>query len=577
MRKKEQDIFESLGLYSSVIDVRKEFSFLGEEANDLYQKIKRIAKDFSKSYANSIEQLRDDLAKDTAFSSHTQELVSLYGEKIWGRSVNSQVTVSGRHDEIPDLEWAEESDREKISFYIRCWIIRLTVKEFGIASRSSQKNGRLHHVELLDEDYNASDGSRSSGLPSVPVAQMLPQIHGTVRPTVERSQESAVTHTDPDGNTNTDKNIDAPSNISTNHADGTRPNKRREIYIDEGGSNGRLPKICKMANVNQQKTRECRSMPRSPTAAANRRCEGYAQQMMIRESNNNADKRSKLRDETAETETATIAGGIPNTELGSPTQSAVVTTERDQIIGGHEQDELNVGSSGAYQESPRQDSVIPGDIPSDTQSAVAEPLENAHVIQHATINSPNDNGLVLPQSVERRTLKTTEERRLRMELVKLLLPFLSGIDQFNSDTYSVEAEERMNTLLRQLRTNDTETLQDKLGDSFTRVHVALESWMNMCHRLAEFRDATGYRGQSGAQWEEYLKGLSDVPSTRAILRYLELQETTLTDDESGYVVETFDEDLAKMFDLLTMVKGCTGPEAFKGIKKFNSALLEWFK
>ncbi|KAH9865542.1 hypothetical protein J1614_009127 [Plenodomus biglobosus] len=249
-------------------------------------------------------------------------------------------------------------------------------------------------------------------------------------------------------------------------------------------------------------------------------------------------------------------------------------------MGGHEQDELNAGSSGTDQESARQDSVIAGDIPSDTQPAVVEPLENAHGVQHATINSPNDNGLILPQSVERRTerrtLEAAEERGLRMELCKLLVSFLNGIDQFDSDTYSVEAEERMNTLLRQIRTNDMETLQAKLGDNFTRLHVALDSWMNMRHRLAEFHNATGYLGQPGAQWEEYLKSLSRVPRARAIIRYIELQEIALTDGEPRYVVETFNEDLAKMFDLLTMVKRCNGPEAFQGIEEFNTALLEWF-
>ncbi|KAH9865541.1 hypothetical protein J1614_009126 [Plenodomus biglobosus] len=190
------------------------------------------------------------------------------------------------------------------------------MREFGIASRSSQKKGRLHPVELLDEDYSASDGSCPPDFPSVPVAQMVPPNHRTNRPTVERSQESAVTHTGPDGNTNTDKNVDAPSNILTNHADGTRPNKRRAIDVDEGASNGRLQKVCKTADVNREQIRDCRSMPRSPTAAVIRRFEDYAQQMIIRESNNNVDKRSRLRDETTETETATIAGGIPNTELG---------------------------------------------------------------------------------------------------------------------------------------------------------------------------------------------------------------------------------------------------------------------
>ncbi|KAH9865540.1 hypothetical protein J1614_009125 [Plenodomus biglobosus] len=111
-KKQYRDIFEPLGLYSSIIDARKEPNFLREEENELYKEIKRIAKDFSKSYA-SIEQLQGDLAQDTSFSNQTLELVSRYGAPIWGRSVYSQVTVSGRHDEIPNLKWAKESDRKR--------------------------------------------------------------------------------------------------------------------------------------------------------------------------------------------------------------------------------------------------------------------------------------------------------------------------------------------------------------------------------------------------------------------------------------------------------------------------------
>jgi hypothetical protein len=43
------------------------------------------------------------------------------------------------------------------------------------------------------------------------------------------------------------------------------------------------------------------------------------------------------------------------------------------------------------------------------------------------------------------------------------------------------------------------------------------------------------------------------------------------------VADTFDEDLARVFDALTRVPGCNGPEAFEGVRRYNEALLEWFR
>ncbi|KAF2856065.1 hypothetical protein T440DRAFT_412903, partial [Plenodomus tracheiphilus IPT5] len=578
--KPARDVWEPLGLFSSVNDARKDPEFAKEGANELYKKIKRIAKDYSKSYANGMERLQADLAKDTTFSNDVQELARQYGTVIWGRPSDSQERNDTGLDAALELTWDEESDRKRIMFYIRCWIVRLTMKVFSTTPRKPPKKSLVRPLEVIEDDHNASDSSGPSDLHLVPVARMLPpSTCGTVQPTVESWRESAATHTGSRSNANINTSLDAPRTTPAKCYDQTTPSKRKAIDIDEGASNGKLPKTCKTARSTQvpvrRQDRDPYSIPRSPTAVANRVAESFVQQR-IRESSYNTDRTWRPRDETAETETIADVGEVRDIELDSFMQSTILDAERDRLFERNEQDYCIAGPSGTYRNPFRQDSVNPGDAQMDIQRATTECVESGPIIRH-TANKTTVDDVQDPRLLDRPGIEATQEEMRRIELFKLLLSHLNNINQFSAETYSMEAEQRMNMLLHQFRINDTELLQAKLGVDFARLQVALESWMGMRHRLSEFRVVTGYLGQPGEQWEEHLRHMPNVPCAYASLSYVELQESAAKDRESSYVVDSFDEDLAKMFDVMTMVKGCNGSEAFKGIGVYNAVLLEWFK
>lgn len=76
---------------------------------------------------------------------------------------------------------------------------------------------------------------------------------------------------------------------------------------------------------------------------------------------------------------------------------------------------------------------------------------------------------------------------------------------------------------------------------------------------------------------EFLRHLDGVPSAYAIIAYVDLQGLVGREGECGYVADTFDEDLARVFDALTRVPERIGPKAFEGVRRYNDALLEWFR
>ena len=43
------------------------------------------------------------------------------------------------------------------------------------------------------------------------------------------------------------------------------------------------------------------------------------------------------------------------------------------------------------------------------------------------------------------------------------------------------------------------------------------------------------------------------------------------------MADTFDEDIARGFDALTSVPECNRPKAFEGVRRYNEALLKWFR
>jgi hypothetical protein len=243
------------------------------------------------------------------------------------------------------------------------------------------------------------------------------------------------------------------------------------------------------------------------------------------------------------------------------------------------EDETAAGPSGTYRNPLRQDSVIPNDtqVAPDTIEAGTRP-SSGQPRQHEDEPSDALTDAIIRSLISDPSPATTRQTRAyRLELCKLLVSYLNSIEQFDPSCYDCAAEERMDLLLNQFRCTDADTWpadhNDNDSDSAIRMHLAFEKWMGMRHRLAAFRNATGYFGPPGRQWEGFLRGLDDVPFAKAILAFLELKGDGGRDSGAGY---GFDDDLMAMFYGLTRVEGCMGPEAFKGVRKFNEGLVEWF-
>jgi hypothetical protein len=231
------------------------------------------------------------------------------------------------------------------------------------------------------------------------------------------------------------------------------------------------------------------------------------------------------------------------------------------------------GPSGTYHNPQRQDSVIPP-TQSDAQDSQQD-LDQDQVRIHNTGNGLGRAEVILQPDIDMSKLNGWEEKHLRGELFKLLLSCLNEINQFSMDAYKSDAEERMNHLLYQFWTNDREVLRCRLGERFSDVEAALESWMSMRHRLAEFRSVTRYRGKPGDDWKEHLRQMGTVSRAQASIAFVEMRNAS-TREELSTTELSFNNDLAMLFDNLTQVEGCNGEEEFGGLRWYNGALLEWF-
>lgn len=164
-------------------------------------------------------------------------------------------------------------------------------------------------------------------------------------------------------------------------------------------------------------------------------------------------------------------------------------------------------------------------------------------------------------------------RRCRHELFKLLLSHLNGINQFNPDTHKPEAEERMNSLLEQFWLYDIQTLRGRSGDRFTHIQTVWHQWMSVRRALSEFQQTTGYLGNPGEDWKEYLRGLDTVSHAKASIAYVDFQSSMSSRED---IDEQLNDDLAIVFDTMTQVGGCTGVEEFSAVEQYNEGLLGWF-
>jgi hypothetical protein len=283
------------------------------------------------------------------------------------------------------------------------------------------------------------------------------------------------------------------------------------------------------------------------------------------------------REATAETETVVDGEEVTPREVDSVLQSAIALANEDSMQ--YEYHNPVAGPSGTYRNPLRQDTVIPNDTQTQTNTAGAnmDSTRDQVALHKSRLGGAMSEGITQSLISHTSDPANWQQREYRRELFKLLVSYLNGIEQFRTDAYDIEAEERMNFLLNQFWLSDTEVLQARFGDDAARMQIALESWMSMRHRLSVFRGATGYFGRPREQWTEYLRHLDNIPSAQAMLAYVDLQGFVGSEGECGYVVDTFDGDLARVFDALTRVARCNGPEAFRGVGEFNEALLEWFR
>jgi len=235
------------------------------------------------------------------------------------------------------------------------------------------------------------------------------------------------------------------------------------------------------------------------------------------------------------------------------------------------------GPSGTYRNPLRQDSVIPDtQTQNDAVDSIIYPPSSQIIVTDEDTSSDAYTDAIIRSLISNPSPTTRQTRIYRLELYRLLVSYLNDIKNFDPTNYDSAAEERMDFLLNQFHCTDADVWHSDHNDSALRVHLAFEKWMSMRHRLAAFRSVTGYFGLPGRQWKEFLRGLDDVPHAEAILAFVDLKDAGDGEEGGRVLGDGFDNDLMMMFDGLTKFQDCNGPEAFKGVRKFNERLLVWF-
>ncbi|RAR07119.1 c6 zinc finger domain containing protein [Stemphylium lycopersici] len=523
-RKTVQGAWEALGLTSTTSDKRSA-KFFENEPNMLQTKVEQLAKSFLADFRGNLDQLHTDLTEKPWFSEKVSTLGQQYGAKIWGHLQNGEIRSSSESQGKPD------------------WDV---------------PNGR---------EYNSGSWNVLFRAPEPP----------RMFPTLESPQEAA-------GAVRTDEDIRNPNgglaSAATLKASETTSKKRKAIDGHERIPSGKLPIPSKAARPisahHQGQHRDLYSIPPSPkppSALDNLIIEARG----FRLGTQDTDRTWFPRETTVDTATIVGDGDIPAREMDLILQSDIAIASKESLQYEYH-DHPVAGPSGTYRKPTRRDSVFPSDTQPLDQIEQANkelPHRSAILIEQLTGDSSSD--AINRSTIQHRSDPTASQQlEYRRELFKLLVAYLNGIEQFSNNAYDFSAEERMNMLLNQFWINDTEALQAALGDDACRLRIALESWMSMRYRLSQFRSTTGYFGRPREEWIEYLRRMDDVSSARAMLAFVDLQGSARKEGECGYVAEMFDVDLTVVFDALTKVKGCNGSEAFRGVRRFNDALLEWF-
>ncbi|KAF2030092.1 hypothetical protein EK21DRAFT_33987, partial [Setomelanomma holmii] len=463
-----QDIYESLGLYSESADARKEPVFAKEEANDLHKKVKEIANSFKALYRTGREKLRADLLEEGTFATELQELGASYGQKLWGRADKwpTRYTVQ----QGSEFHWDDESNQNEILFYIRCWITRYAVQT--MVPRKGKANASAIYHDLSDESSDVEN--RKSPPRLLAAASSDLPFRRSEAPTVVPTNDTSGTESDAHSRLAKRKSLDAASESEIRSANDTRQ--------------------------------------ASPTPVFPVRLMGLG--------------RCGQREDTTDTDRTWLPPRANTVETETVIDPDEVMQNTDDILRSDSQimDEGSAfrairsptaGPSGTLPDLQRQDSVIPPSTQND--EGIRETSPPSHRNTHNQINTSMTN---IYKGIS--NLHTWQEKQLRIELFKLLLSFLNGIEPFNPTAHDAEAETRMNSLLFHFWTNDANTLRAKVGENFTRLGLALERWMNMRHLMSEFRRASGYHGKPGPEWKEHLRQLDRVAHAKASISYVEL-------------------------------------------------------
>ncbi|KAI4925164.1 uncharacterized protein J4E92_007202 [Alternaria infectoria] len=285
------------------------------------------------------------------------------------------------------------------------------------------------------------------------------------------------------------------------------------------------------------------------------------------------------REETADAETVVDAEDVHPGEVDSRIQNDIATSNADEMQYEYDNDINNAaGPSGTYRNPLRQDSVIPDtQTQNDAVDSIIYPPSGQIIVTDEDTSSDAYTDAIIRSLISNPSPTTRQTRIYRLELYRLLVSYLNGIKNFDPTNYDSAAEERMDFLLNQFHCTDADAWHSDHNDSALRLHLAFEKWMSMRYRLAAFRSVTGYFGLPGRQWEEFLRGLDDVPHAEAILAFVDLKDAGDGEEGGRVLGDGFDNDLMMMFDGLTKFQDCNGPEAFKGVRKFNERLLVWFR
>ena len=109
----EQDVYESLGLFSQTLGRRKGPDFPKNEANELRSRIKEIAQAFLVVHREDPGDLRAKLENEDIFSNEIQEIEDKFGQAIWGKQVGHSRSFKAQEKFPDELDWDKSRDRVK--------------------------------------------------------------------------------------------------------------------------------------------------------------------------------------------------------------------------------------------------------------------------------------------------------------------------------------------------------------------------------------------------------------------------------------------------------------------------------